>query len=284
MTSLKVGMADPIWPTSPWYLAFISWKEPSAGYLIEHSHRALGYFVGCVFIVLTFGLLASPRLRWLGWVCLPAIILQGLLGGFRVRLNALVGTDLAFVHGWFAQIVLGLSVIAAVASRKAWPTPYTDLDQSRRQQLGAVSIWVVALVFAQTILGGLIRHMNSTVGQRLHVINAFLVVLAAALFIQKGYALSTNDRVLRRALIALGCLVSLQVLLGIEAWMSRVGSGLLPELQPITISQAVIRTAHYLVGSAVFVAAVTASLEVNRPTLLAVASPVVDLRGLEASA
>src|SRR4051794_14960867 len=38
VTSFKVGMSDPIWPTEPWYLFVVGWQEPNRGYLIEHSH------------------------------------------------------------------------------------------------------------------------------------------------------------------------------------------------------------------------------------------------------
>src|SRR6266478_6224989 len=153
VTTFKVGMADPVWPTLPWHLLLIDWQEPSAGFLIEHTHRAAGHVIGCCVIVLAVGLwLYEPRawLRWLGlgvlasmivtlaigfwlkethfWlICaavtlaavglmlglalrlkepafwlrvlanaaLGGVIVQGLLGGFRVKLNALIGTDLA---------------------------------------------------------------------------------------------------------------------------------------------------------------------------------------------
>ena len=38
ITTYRVGMVDPIWPTEPWFL-ISNWREPSAGYLIEHTHR-----------------------------------------------------------------------------------------------------------------------------------------------------------------------------------------------------------------------------------------------------
>src|SRR5713226_9137275 len=94
VTTLKVCMADSIWPTYPWHLMLISWQEPRAGFLIEHTHRLAGYFVGCCVMLLAVGLwrLETRRwLRWLGVVALAGVIVQGLLGGFRVRLNALLG-------------------------------------------------------------------------------------------------------------------------------------------------------------------------------------------------
>ena len=38
ITTYRVGMVDPIWPTEPWFL-ISNWREPSAGYLIEHTHH-----------------------------------------------------------------------------------------------------------------------------------------------------------------------------------------------------------------------------------------------------
>ncbi len=61
VTTFRVGMADPIWPTTPWFLFFTSWSEPRPGFLIEHSHRLAGYVVGCFTIVLTVGMLATAR-------------------------------------------------------------------------------------------------------------------------------------------------------------------------------------------------------------------------------
>ena len=40
-------MADPVWPTYPWHLLLISWDEPSPGFIIEHTHRLVGYVAGC---------------------------------------------------------------------------------------------------------------------------------------------------------------------------------------------------------------------------------------------
>src|SRR5580700_10099134 len=119
VTTLRVGMADPIWPTTPWYLFAESWVEPKPGFLIEHGHRLAGWIVGMLSIVLAAGLWlkgATFGVKTLGLACLFGVIVQGLLGGFRVRLNALYGLDLAVIHGCFAQLVFGLLVVTAVAT------------------------------------------------------------------------------------------------------------------------------------------------------------------------
>src|SRR5260370_20833692 len=123
VTTFRVGMADPVWPTYPWHLLLISYDEPKSGFLIEHTHRLAGYIVGCCVIVVAVWLTISARRGWLiglGWAVLLCVIVQGLLGGFRVRLNALFGTDLAAVHGVFAQVVFGMIVSVAVCTSRAF--------------------------------------------------------------------------------------------------------------------------------------------------------------------
>ena len=58
-------MADPIWPTAPWHLLIIDWVEPGRGFLIEHTHRILGYLAGAMILVQTvwFGFTAPTALR-----------------------------------------------------------------------------------------------------------------------------------------------------------------------------------------------------------------------------
>src|SRR6516164_7430859 len=88
VTTFRVGMADPIWPTYPWHLLLVSWEEPRPGFLVEHSHRLAGYIVGCCVIVLAVGLWRNDPRRWvrqLGLLALLGVIVQGLLGGFRVK-------------------------------------------------------------------------------------------------------------------------------------------------------------------------------------------------------
>src|SRR5262249_35357915 len=158
-------------------------SEPSAGFLIEHTHRAFGYLVGCCVIVLSVGLRRAESRRWLrmlGFVALAAVIVQGLLGGFRVKLNELVGTDIAVLHGCSGQVVLALLVTIAVvtAPRGAYPV-FIDGDRQRALR-GAVVL--AALAFVQIVFGVLVRQTASPLGQRGHLLTAFAVLgLATAL-------------------------------------------------------------------------------------------------------
>lgn len=336
VTSFRAGMADPIWPTEPWYLFVVGWQEPNRGYLIEHSHRIAGWTVGIVVSVLALGLwwtesnktcrwggvlflgmmLASygelhrqliaqrdpavpirwPTLplaqmavaflglvslnlgrwrapaagvRFLGVVALVAVMIQGLLGGFRVRLDALFGPELAPVHGVFAQVVFCLLVALAVLTGRPVTTPIPD---PARRTLKRLSLALVGLLFVQLVWGAMVRHTPSPLNQRLHLLTAFLVVAAAVWLLRVGFTTPAARPRVAFAGWVLGLLVALQVALGVEAWMGKFGeearqgkvaAGFLPEAATVNAKQAATRTAHTLVGTGVLAAAVVLALRVG---------------------
>ena len=262
VTTRRVGMADPVWPTTPWYLFFASWHEPRPGFLIEHAHRFAGYTVGILVIVLAVGMWRTARtngLRWLGIACLIAVILQGLLGGFRVVLNELVGTDLAAVHGVCAQIVFCILVSAAYYTAPTLPTGEAA-DDARRRLNGTATI-LVLLVFMQLVWGSLVRHNPTPLMQRLHLFTAFAVVSAAVWLIFSIHAAGASWSRLRATSFLLGMFLILQVVLGIEAWMGKFASGVLYDLQVPTSGQIFVRTAHVLVGTGIFATSVVLVLQ-----------------------
>jgi len=205
VTTLKVGMADQVWPTYPWHLALISWNEPSAGFLIEHTHRLLAYTAGFCVVVLTVGLWWNRCLPWLRYTCLIAIIIQGLLGGFRVRLDVWLGSDLKLIHGSFAQIVFALAVSAAVMTSRSWREAGALADQRWRRVASPGKSFVHSGHLFANCPGGLCQtHEFVTWGQRGHLLVAFIVVATVAL-----PASSPNRRCSRvGAALAAGSLVS----------------------------------------------------------------------------
>ena len=65
-TSGRAGMADPVWPTEPWYLIENShvFREPRIGFLLEHTHRAAGWIVGGLAVLLALtAWIVGPNLR-----------------------------------------------------------------------------------------------------------------------------------------------------------------------------------------------------------------------------
>ena len=278
VTTLRVGMADPIWPTTPWYLFAESWVEPKPGFLIEHGHRLAGWIVGMLSIVLAAGLwlkAATFGVKTLGLACLCGVIVQGLLGGFRVRLNALYGLDLAVIHGCFAQLVFGLLVVTAVAT--APPSTQPEPSEADRKRIRELALLLTGVVLVQLIWGALVRHNPTPLAQRLHLITAFAVVAAAVWTMRSARNSATNWERLRKPCIILSAFLVLQILLGVEAWMGKFTSGVLPELQRITKELAVIRIAHVLIGTGILATSFTLLAMTRRVecTLPATASPPI---------
>ncbi len=314
VTTFRVGMADPIWPTQPWALATINWQEEKAGYLIEHTHRLFGFTIGAFTSVLAIGLWLTDRNkgsrfigllvliacvavfgqlhgklmaqkgelevvwptqviytllgafglmlclaagRWmsgaagagtrlLSVIALATVMAQGLLGGFRVRFNALAGTDLAFYHGSFAQIVFGLLIAIAVLTRR--PSPAT-IPEAAYRKLRWQTICLVLFTYTQIVWGAWIRHAPDAIGNRLHLIFAFVVVGFATLTIKQAMSDPDTKAKLKLPAFILMGLVFLQILLGVEAWVGKFLGVALPELDKVTTEKAVIRSLHAHTGT-----------------------------------
>lgn len=280
VTTFHVGMADPIWPTYPWHLLLVSWEEPRAGFLIEHSHRLAGYIVGCCIIVLTVGLWWQDRRGWvrgLGVAALAGVILQGLLGGFRVKLNEILGPNLALIHGVFATVVFSLLATLALVTSRGWAQPAQGgRDAARRLRRG--SVIVTALIFLQIVLGGFLRHTYSTLGQRGHLLAAFAVVAAVVFLVKDILDRSALDRAVRLPVFVLAALVAVQLSLGVEAWMFKYFT------PAAAASQALVRTGHVLMGSLILATSVVTTLQIFRRTAGTAASALSPVHPLEGAA
>lgn len=333
VTSFRAGMADPVWPTEPWYLFLINWQEPSSGFLIEHTHRLAGFLVGGAVSLLVLGIWWGGPLRWVGLAALVvllgafgqfhrelmaqrdaaevtvpmasvgsmagalavllvlgltglaagvrgaglrlfavgvlvAVMGQGLLGGFRVRLDAWLGPELAPVHGVFGQITFALLVSLAVLTA---PAPRSELPAPARGPVRHLTLVLVVLLVVQLVWGALVRHHPDSLNQRLHLLTAFLVVATAVWLLRVGFTPAARPRV-RQYGSALAVLLAVQVTLGVEAWMGKFGDearrgqpagSFLPEAQAVTVKQAALRTSHALVGTGVLAAAVALALRVR---------------------
>jgi cytochrome c oxidase assembly protein subunit 15 len=326
VTSFHAGMADPVWPTEPWYLFVIGWQEPSRGYLIEHTHRIAAFTVGGLVSVLALGLWATdpnkatrnaglaaivvllvgfgqfhggliaqrnlaPKdvrlpiggtavtlaglaaglglavagllrrspgsgFRFAGVIVLVGVMVQGLFGGFRVLLDALVGPGLALVHGIFAQVVFCLLVGLAVLTGSRSPTD----SRAAPGRLDRAAAALVVLLFAQVVLGAFVRHSPVPFTQRLHYLTAFVATGLAVWVLATVSARPGARARVRSAGWLFGALLAAQLVLGVEAWMAKFGSYTLPELVTITTEYAAVRTAHALVGSTLLATALVVAL------------------------
>jgi cytochrome c oxidase assembly protein subunit 15 len=79
-TSFRAGMADPVWPTEPWFLIVNGHKyelEQHRGFLLEHTHRAAGFTVGALASLLALSAwMSGPKKasRLLGVVAVVALL------------------------------------------------------------------------------------------------------------------------------------------------------------------------------------------------------------------
>jgi cytochrome c oxidase assembly protein subunit 15 len=278
VTTFHVGMADPIWPTYPWHLLLVSWEEPRPGFLIEHSHRLAGYVVGCCIIVLTVGLWRQDRRGWvrgLGTAALLGVIIQGLLGGFRVKLNAILGPNLALIHGVFATVVFSLLATLALVTSLSWAQPPRGRPEAARR-IRRASVIVTALILLQILLGGFLRHTYSTLGQRGHLLVAFTVVAAVVFLAKDILDRPALDRAVTVPVLVLAALVAVQLSLGVEAWMFKYFT------PAAAASQALVRTSHVLMGSLILATSVVTTLQIFRRTAgtaVSALSPVHPLEG-----
>ncbi|HEY2785656.1 MAG TPA: COX15/CtaA family protein [Fimbriiglobus sp.] len=351
VTSFRVGMADPVWPTAPWYLAGQDWHKLEFGFLVEHTHRAAGWIFGALCIVLTVGawwsepkrplkfggfgaiialvggygsfhgamMAAGAKLndgtplrdidwsvarmagifvlamaglvllcamaaasssrpgRWpraLSLVLLVAVMIQGLLGGFRVLLNALFGPLLAAYHGVFAQFVFCLVVAIAVLS--ASPNPRRILPEPFRGRMTRLGWTLTGVVFLQLVFGAMVRHTGTPLAQRLHILTAFAVA-GTVVWIAAVICSTPAARAYRGLAFHLLGLLVLQIMLGVEAYLVKFAAvgpqaTTLPELRTITKMSAGLRTVHLLVGLGLLASALVLALRANRAVSAAEAS------------
>jgi cytochrome c oxidase assembly protein subunit 15 len=270
VTNLKAGMADPVWPTKPTALLDFSAEQlRDTPLVIEHSHRLAGYVVGVCTIVLAGWLwLRQPRrwVCWLGTAALLGVCIQGLFGGLRVTENKDWGLEFRIVHGSFAPLVFALLVSIAVVTSRSWTESLTgDTAQLRR-----ASLYVLAAVYAQVVLGALLRHTYHPLAQRGHLLMAF--VAAAGVLWLARLAWVSGDRSLRIGGVVLACALGLQLVFGVEVWMAHL----------FTPQRIAIRTAHVL-GGAVLLSAVVALVALARREVTA-ARPAVTGARLEEAA
>lgn len=284
VTTRQVGLVDPQGFRAPWHLLTAPLRERGLGYVIEHSHRLAGFTVGTCSIVLALGLWWTARrrlLRWLGCAALAAVSAQGVLGIFRVNLLRFE-PYLALVHGCFAQLVFALLVSIAVLTSRAWGRPVAASRE--RTNLRRLALGVSMLVYVQIVFGAFVRHLQDRVAQRFHVLLAFVAAATAAWLVKGIWERLGTDRPARRTAAVLAVLVALQVMLGVETWIRRFGSGVPVEWQTPSAATDMVRSTHFLVGALVFTTTVVLALFLSRPGVAAVAYPALPAKPMEGAA
>jgi cytochrome c oxidase assembly protein subunit 15 len=282
VTGLNAGLSVPDWPDSfKFGMFFFPLSHMTGGVFFEHTHRLFGTLVGLATLIQTIYLFRHEQRRWVKWTAFTAlimVIIQGLMGGLRVtghftlaksRLGMDPSTPLAIVHGAFGQVFFAVLVFLAAVCSPSWTS---DIKPKPRlsAHIGRGIAWtLVGILLVQLTLGSILRHVGGVL--LLHISVAVVVLLLALFSGARAWGLNTDQPILKRVGLALLCVVTLQVLLGVCAVIALGGGG---PLEHPDMAQAVVTTAHQTTGAillaiAVLLAAWTVRLEspVNLKTL-----------------
>ena len=155
VTSTGSGLAVPDWPLSFGQV----FPDMQGGVLFEHGHRLIAATVG----LLTIGLVVLARrlepragVRALAWTALGVVILQGVLGGATVLLRLPDAVSVA--HAGLAQIFFALTVVIAGVTA---PSFAAAAPPQRDARMRTLTIATAAAVYAQILLGAIVRHTGA---------------------------------------------------------------------------------------------------------------------------
>jgi heme a synthase len=158
VTSTSSGLAVPDWP-----LSYGQLMPPMVGGIFyEHGHRMIATFVGLLTLIQAFWLqFREPKraVRVLGWTALVTVIVQGVLGGLTVLY--LLPTAISVSHAALAQIFLGLNTAIAFLTSRTWHEWSTAPRPEPDSLLSSGAKIVLGLIFLQTLVGALMRHMGA---------------------------------------------------------------------------------------------------------------------------
>lgn len=167
VTTKGVGMAVPDWPTTYGENMFLF--PPSkwiGGIFYEHTHRLLASWVGLLTIVLAVWLWRKESRRWLRWLgvaAVVAVVVQGLLGGFRVVFDEHgLGTEFGILHAALAQLFFLLLCSIALFTSQGWCAG--RFGQLLPASAVALRRWfglTTGLILMQLIFGATMRHQHA---------------------------------------------------------------------------------------------------------------------------
>jgi len=162
VTSHEAGMSVPDWPTTYGYNMFLFPVDKwIGGIFYEHSHRLLASLVGLLTTILAVWLWlkdSRPWLHWLGIAAFLLVIVQGILGGLRVRWQM---DYLGIPHGAVAQTFLVLTCAIALFTSRWWQKTETEKQIAVPRGLRRHVLYVTLLIFIQLIIAATMRHQHA---------------------------------------------------------------------------------------------------------------------------
>ena len=161
VTTYDAGMAVPDWPTTygHWFYPIQRWLSGGRDVFLEHGHRLLGAAVGLIVIALVVTLWTLDRrkwVRWLGLVALAGVILQGVLGGFRVWWDELL---LAKIHGCAAPLFFAFCGALVGLTSSRWQQSDGPKEDPAARGLHRLTLALTVGIYLQIVLGAQLRHV-----------------------------------------------------------------------------------------------------------------------------
>jgi cytochrome c oxidase assembly protein subunit 15 len=161
VTSTDSGLSVPDWPTTyGWNMFTFPLSKMVGGIRYEHSHRLIASTVGFLTIILALWTWRVEPRRWvrrLGFACLGAVVLQGLLGGLTVLL--LLPPSVSIGHAGLAQIFFCLTLTLTLVTSPGWLAARPQqIDDPRLRRW---TIATTALIYTQVLIGATMRHTNA---------------------------------------------------------------------------------------------------------------------------
>ncbi|MBI1824862.1 MAG: COX15/CtaA family protein [Planctomycetes bacterium] len=212
VTTKHAGMAFPDWPTSNGSIVNPEGWTQNEKTLFEHGHRLLGWAVGILALTQAWACFKhGGGLRFFGFATLIAIIIQGVLGGVRVKLDS---RFLAMIHGIWAQVCFALACAVILRSSMGW-TDMHSFIQGRGIPFfrKLIAVGLVA-AFLQLVFGAAYRHFGSTHALISHLLGAAVVIGLLgwiSMWVIEQYA---GSPLLLRLGRWLAALIGLQLMLG----------------------------------------------------------------------
>ncbi|WP_404421300.1 heme A synthase [Nibricoccus sp. IMCC34717] len=283
-TSIGAGMAFEDWPLSNGSVNPEGWLTDIMMFA-EHSHRLSAATMGLITLVLACWVQATDPRAWLrriGWTTVAIVILQGLIGGMRVRLHEVavpgfamsLGEMLRVPHGVLAQVFVCLLFAIAASVSKTWiQAPVSPVTRSHAR----LAVVCVALVLVQLVIAVTMRHNHAGLAiptfplaaegsllpawwdfrvtlAFLHRAMALVLLVALGTLVLRTLRCPVVGHTLSRVAGALGLLLLAQISLGAWAiWSAR---------------DPYVTTAHVLGGALVFSTTFLLTWWLKRPSLL----------------
>ena len=252
VTSKEVGLAVVDWPNSYGYNMFLyPLSRMTGGIYYEHAHRLFGALVGLTTLVLAVFLQrveARAFVRRLGWLALAMVVVQGILGGLRVTELSLT---LAVVHGVLAQLFFGTLVALGAFTTATWRSRQAPVSRPGARTDHVLGWILVGTLIVQLVLGAIQRHTDSLL--MVHIGMAAVVAPLAFHLGFRTWGLNLELALLRRLGLALAFVTSLQVVLGLGAFMITRGVW---EQPAISTTQVLVTTLHQWCGAVLLACAV----------------------------